>query len=137
MKKRIFVNPAVYIVFVIAAIGLAEMVRRMVSKPTYVNLGQEIATYFMTVALFFRVIYLRKFLIYFFPIDYNNETITIKRIFRKKIKILYQDITKVEFHNRYDQLIITYNQKKYRFSFLLGMDDFKKLLKKKVSNVEF
>lgn len=137
MKKRIFVNPAVYIVFVIAVIGLAEIVRRMISNPTYVSLGQEIATYLMTVALFFSVLFLGKFLVYLFPIDYNNETITIKRIFRKKIKILYNDITKVEFFNRYDQLIITYNQKKYRFSFLLGTDDFKKLLRKKVSNVEF
>ncbi|MGD9679340.1 MAG: hypothetical protein AB7V16_13445 [Vulcanibacillus sp.] len=137
MKNKIFVNPAIYIVFLIAVVGVFTLVKRILSNPEYVNNAQMVATFLYTTALLFAVFYLAKYLIFPFPIKYNKDGIIVKKLFGNNVLIKYQDILKVEYYNRYSRLIINTKYKKYKFNFLIGMDEFKRMLKKKVKDVEF
>jgi len=137
MKKKIFVNPAIYAVFILAVVGSVKLIERLVTTKEYVNSSQEIASYFFTAAMLFAVYWIGKDIIRPIPLSYDNNEIIIKRYFKNDITLNYKDIVKAEYYNRYMRLIIHAKDKKYKFSFVMNTSEFKKVLSKKVKNTDF
>lgn len=137
MKKKIYTNPAAYIVFIMAIVAASIMLERLITTEDYINLAQKIATYVMTIALIFSVFWIGRDVIKPIPLTYNKNEITIIRYFGKSIVLNYKEITKVEYYNRYMRLIIKTNTKKYRFNFVVKTKELKDIIKKKVKDVNY
>jgi len=137
MKKRVYINPAIYLVFIFALIGAIVFINQLLTTENYINIYQQIATYVMTFAMLFSVYWIGLKIKHPFPIYYDKNRIIIKRYFSKDIELLYEEIQAIEYYNRYDHLIVRTAHKKYKFNFLMGTIDLKKMLKKKVKNTNY
>lgn len=134
MKKKVFINPAIYIIFLLAIIGLIIYIERIINTKSYINLAQEISTYVVTAAMAFALYWIGKSIKKPIPITYDQNEIVLKMYFKADIVIRYKDIKKIEFYNRYDGLEIHTENKRYKFTFVLGTKELKKFVKKKVTN---
>ena len=94
MKKKTFINPAMYALFVLAIVGLGIITKRIIETKTFPNLTQHIATYVMGASFLFGIFYIGKDILKPIPIYYDNKEIIIVRYFKENITIFYKDIKK-------------------------------------------
>lgn len=132
--KKIYINPVVYIFFVLAVIVAATFIIRIFSNFEYVNISQEIATYIMALVTTFGVFYIGKVIIIPSPLSYNNKEIKIKRLFNKDIVLSYHDLDNAEYYNRYMVLILYFHNKKHKFPFVVKTTELREILRKKFKN---
>lgn len=137
MKKKIYINPIVYVIFILAIYGAIEFTKRAIITKSYINLSQQIATYIMTAVMIFGVFYIGKRIIKPIPISYDKNEVIIKRYFKDDIVLNYKDIVKAEYYNRYMTLYIYAKDKKYKFSFIVKTKELLEILDKKVKDNNF
>lgn len=137
MKKKIYINPAIYLVFVVAVVGAIILIARVITTENYINLSQQIATYIWTAAMIWAVSWIGKDIIRPIPLSYDNNEIIIKRYFKDNVVLSYKDIVKAEYYNRYMRLEIHTKDKKYKFGFVVKTKELIEILKKKVKDNNF
>lgn len=137
MKKKIYINPAIYLVFIIAVVGAINFSKRSITTENYLNLAQQIATYIFTIVLIWSVYWIGKDIIRPIPLTYDSKEIIIKRYFKRNLVISYKDIARAEYYNRYMRLEIHTKDKKYKFGFVVNTKELIEILKKKVKNNNF
>ena len=137
MKKKTFINPAIYALFILSIVALVILTIRIIETKTYPNLTKQIASYVMEAILPIGILYIGKDILKPIPLYYNESEIIIVRYFKENITISYKDIKKATYTNIYSTLKIYTEDKTYRFKYLEGIKDLLKLLKQKVKDVNF
>ena len=137
MKKKTFINPAIYALFILSIVALVILTIRIIETKTYPNLTKQIASYVMEAILPIGILYIGKDILKPIPLYYNESEIIIVRYFKENITISYKDIKKATYTNIYSTLKIYTEDKTYRFKYLEDVKDLLKLLKQKVKDVNF
>ena len=137
MKKKIYINPAIYLVFIVAVVGAIILIKRSITTENYLNLAQQIATYIFTIAMIWSVYWIGKDIVRPIPLTFDSNEITINRYFKENLVISYKDIIRAEYYNRYMRLEIHTKDKKYKFGFVVNTKELIEILKKKVKNNNF